>query len=236
MSAGKILVTDCDSKSVHLLRQILSTAGYEVISANKIDRALQMITEEQPALIITESNLQCEAEGLDLIHRVREFSEVPVILLSAETDTGTVLRAFDAGADDAIGKPFDARILLARVKAVLKRSKTVSVVSQTLTFNNLTINLSSHMVTVNEQPTSLTQTEYNLLVELAKHADQVMVHEQLLVAVWGPQYSHEIDYLRSYVHTLRRKIEAKPSQPVRIISLSGVGYMFVSNPTEPQGK
>jgi two-component system, OmpR family, KDP operon response regulator KdpE len=236
MSAGRMLVIDCDSKSVHLLRQILSLAGYEVISANKIDRALQMITEEQPSLIITESTLQCEADGIDLIHRVREFSEIPMILLSADAETGTVLRAFEAGADDFIAKPFDAKILLARVKAVLKRSKSAPLGSQTLTFKNLSINLASHQVAINDQPVALTQTEYNLLTEMAKHADQVMVHEQLLVAVWGPQYSHEIDYLRSYVHTLRRKIEVKPSQPVRIISLSGVGYMFVSNPSETPGK
>jgi DNA-binding response OmpR family regulator len=236
MSAGKILVTDCDSKSVHLLRQILSSAGYEVISANKVDRALQMATEEQPLLIISETNLQCEADGFELIFRLREFSEIPVIVLSTDSDPVTILRAFEAGADDFITKPFDAKIFMARIKSILKRCNNTPAVSKELAFKHLIINLASHQVTVNDKLVSLTQTEYNLLVELAKHIDQVMVHEQLLVAVWGPQYSHEIDYLRSYIHTLRRKIEPVPSQPAMIISLSGVGYMLVSNPTENPGK
>lgn len=236
MSAGRVLITDNDSKSVHLLRQIMSGAGFEVLSVNKVDRALQMSIEEQPLFILVEIDLQTDEDGIDLIRRLREFSDIPVMAISTKTDPAVILRAFEAGADDFVTRPFDARILLARVNAIVKRCKAAPPASRMLSCGGLSINLASHQVTVDNDLVSLTQTEFNLLVELAKHSDQVMVHEQLLRSVWGPQYSHEIDYLRSYVHTLRRKLEKNPSQPSYIVSLSGVGYMLVSNPSGITGK
>jgi two-component system KDP operon response regulator KdpE len=235
MSIDRILVVDQDSKSIHLLHQILTAAGYEVLSANKVDRALQIITEDRPSLMITESFLQSEMDGIELIHRVREFSEIPTIVLSANSETNAVLRGFDAGADDFIAKPFEARILLARVKALLNRSKIALAPIETITCQNLTIDQISHQVKLNNVPIYLTETEYNLLLELAKHHDQVMLHEQLLIAVWGPQYRHEMDYLRSYIHSLRRKLEENSSKPSLIISLSGIGYKLVSTPPDSSG-
>jgi two-component system, OmpR family, KDP operon response regulator KdpE len=236
MTADRILVADPDSKPVHLLRQILAAVGFEVISANKVDRALQMAAEEQPVLLITEFSLQSERDGIDLIRRIREFSDIPVIFLSENTETNDVLRGFEAGADDFIAKPFDARILVARIKAVLGRYKTAQGTTEIITCQNLSINQVSRQVTLNEVPIYLTETEYNLLLELAKHRDQVMLHEQLLIAVWGPQYRHEMDYLRSYIHILRRKLEGNSSKPSLIVSLSGIGYKLVSTPSEGQGK
>ena len=236
MSAGRVLITDNDSKSVHLLRQILSGAGFEVLSVNKVDRALQMAVEEQPLLLLVEIDLQTDEDGIDLIRRLREFSDIPVMAISTKTDSSVTLRAYEAGADDFVTRPFDARILLARVNAIVKRCKSAPPATRVLTCGSLSINLASHQVTVDGDLVALTQTEFNLLVELARHCDQAMVHEQLLRSVWGPQYSHEIDYLRSYVHTLRRKLEKNPSEPSFIVSLSGVGYMLVSNPTGSTGK
>ncbi len=235
MPPERILVADHDSKNIHLLRQILSTAGYEIISANKIDRALQVVAEEQPALLITESFLQSGMDGIDLIRRIREFSDLPIIVLSANAETGDVLRGFEAGADDFTAKPFEARILLARIKALLNRCKNNLTSPETITCQNLSIDQVSHQVKVNDIPVYLTETEYNLLLELAKHRDQVMLHEQLLVAVWGPQYRQEMDYLRSYIHTLRKKLEGNSSKPSLIVSLSGIGYKLVSTPSEKPG-
>ena len=235
MPLDRILVADSDSKSIHLLRQILSTAGYEIISANKTDRALQLVAEEAPLLLITESTLQASLDGLELVRRVREFSELPIIILSERAETMDVLSGFEVGADDFVSKPFDSRILLARIKALLKRCSNKTAPIETILCQGLTIDPVSRVVTLHGVPVYLTETEYNLLLELAKHRDQVMLHEQLLIAVWGPQYRHEMDYLRSYIHTLRRKLEDNTSKPSLIISLSGIGYKLVSTPPQKTG-
>ncbi len=236
MPPDRILVTDSDSKTIHLLRQILSTAGFDVISANKMERALQLVAEEAPVLMITESMLQTNLDGLDLIRRIREFSEIPVIILSEHAETMDVLSGFEAGADDFVIKPFDSRILMARIRALLKRCSEKAAPIETITCQGLSLDPVSRVVTLNGVPVYLTETEYNLLLELAKHRDQVMLHEQLLIAVWGPQYRHEMDYLRSYIHTLRRKLEDNTSKPSLIISLSGIGYKLVSAPPQKTEK
>ncbi len=235
MSLERILIADPDSRSIHLLRQILTPLGYEVISANKVERALQLIIEEQPALLITESTLQQELDGIDLIRRLREFSDTPAIIMSERNETVEILQGFEAGADDFISKPYESRILAARIKALLKRAKNNMGAPEVITCQNLTIDQVSRQVTLNDLPIYLTETEYKLLLEMAKHKDQVMLHEQLLVAVWGPQYRHEMDYLRSYIHTLRRKLEENTKQPSLIISLSGIGYKLVATPTGTTG-
>ncbi len=145
------------------------------------------------------------------------------------------LRGFEAGADDYITKPFDSRVLLARIKAILNRSRGRESTPSDINCGYVQINLAARQVTSNGQPVYLTETEYNLLVELARHRNQVMLHEQLLMAVWGPKFSTEVDYLRSFIHILRRKLENNPSQPSFIISRPGIGYMLVAAAAEDQG-
>lgn len=237
MSPEKILIVDIDSKSISLLRQVLSSAGFEAITANKADRAMQLVTEDIPVLVISETRLDGTLDGFSLLHDIREFSGIPVIMLSDKPTTDDEVRALENGADDYIAKPFDSRILLARVKSILRRSKNAPTAPEVIQCGSLTINQVSRQVSVDEVPVYLTETEYNLLLELAKHPDQVMLHEQLLREVWGPEYRHELDYLRSYVHILRKKLEKTPSQPVMIVSLSGIGYKLVSAPpVNPKGK
>jgi two-component system KDP operon response regulator KdpE len=148
------------------------------------------------------------------------------------SETDDILRGFEAGADDYIAKPFNSKILLARIKALLNRCQDHVATPVEIICNNLVINQAACQITLNGMPIYLTETEYNLLLELARHRDQVMLHEQLLMAVWGPSHCNEIDYLRSYIHMLRRKLEDKPSQPTLIISRPGIGYMLVSAPLE----
>jgi two-component system KDP operon response regulator KdpE len=236
MTADQILVVDPESKSVHLLRQILTAGGFAVRVSNKGEQAVQMVAEECPALILTEAYLTGGINGFELIRRIREFSDVPVIMLAASAETGDVLRGFEAGADDYVSKPFDSKILLARIKAVLRRCPDRQTATPAeIVCNQLVINQVARQVSLRGVPVYLTETEYNLLLELARHRDQVMLHEQLLLAVWGPQFHNELDYLRSYVHILRRKLESTPSQPTLIISRPGIGYMLVSAPGESSG-
>lgn len=235
MTHERILVVDEASKSIHLLRQILSSAGYGVLAANKGERALQITIEEKPALILSEVCLPGGIDGCELVRRIRRFSDLPVIMLSNSAEAEHILRAFEAGADDFVTKPFDSKILLARIKAILKRCRREVAVPVEISCSDLTINQASRQVTLNGMHVYLTETEYDLLLELVRHHDQVMLHEQLLTAVWGPEYRNEVNYLRSYVHILRRKLESDPSRPKLIISRPGIGYTLVTAPDEEYG-
>lgn len=228
MAFDKIIVLDPESKSMHLLRQILTGAGYAVLATNKGERAIQLAADEQPDLVLTEACRAGDLDGIELVRRIRQFSEVPVIVLDGVPSTECELSAFDAGADDYLTKPYDARVLLARVKAALKRRPQTPGAPVVITCRDLEINQASRQVRLSGMEIYLTETEYNLLLELARHRDKVLLHEQLLVAVWGPNFRGEINYLRSYVHMLRRKLEANPGDPHLIVSRPGIGYMLQS--------
>lgn len=229
MTLERILIVDYESKWVHLLRQILEGSGFNITAAHKGEQAIQLVAKEPPALVLTDACLAGEIDGYELVTQIRLFSEVPVIMLSASTATEDILRGFEAGADDYITKPFDSKILLARVRAVLNRCRGKASAPGEIVCNYLVIDQASRQVTVDGLLVYLTKTEYNLLLELARHINQVMSHEQLLQAVWGAKYSSELDYLRSYIHILRRKLERDPANPKLIISYPGIGYMLVSS-------
>ena len=230
-----IIVVDNDPKHISLVRQLLLTAGYDVLAANNGEKAIQLVAQEQPILVICEINLQGNMDGFELISRIREFSGIPIIILSTTTTTEIILRAYNTGVDDYITKPFNTKILLARINVILKRCRGVVPASTNteIICSSFKINLPRRQVTVDSEEIYLSETEYNLLLEFATHSNQVLLHEHLLSAVWGPNFRHEIDYLRSYVHTLRRKLETNPSHPRVIISKPGLGYMLVSgNPPD----
>jgi two-component system KDP operon response regulator KdpE len=186
-----------------------------------------MVSLEQPDLVLLDILLPGAMDGYEICRRLREFSTVPVIMLTAKASDVDILTGFDAGADDYLTKPFNAKELLARVKAVLRRSQRPEEIS-TATFacGELTIDYARHAVTRGDETVSLTRTEYALLRELALNANRVLSHPDLLIAVWGPEYRDEVDYLRAYVRYLRRKIEVEPSNPRFILTLPGVGYML----------
>lgn len=169
-----------------------------------------------------------DMDGYQVAKRVRHFSNVPIIMLTAKDMPTDLLQGFDAGADDYATKPFDAKELLARIRAVLKRTQQ----SQTMTGDAeiicgpLHIDLARYRVTIAQKSISLTKTEFSLLRQLALHKNQVMLHSQLLTTVWGPEYRDDIDYLRAYIRYLRRKIEPDPAVPKYIVTHTGVGYML----------
>jgi two-component system KDP operon response regulator KdpE len=227
-SKTRILILDDEPKLVHLVREVLTATGYDVLSAFTGEHAIELAALEQPDLIILDLILTGSLDGYAVARRLREFSNVPIIMLTAKVRESDKLHGFDVGADDYITKPFSSKELLARVRAVLKRSQSevAPPIKTELICGNLHIDLSRRLVTLSGREIHLTPTEYSLLHELAIHANQVMLHEQLLTAVWGPEYRNDVDYLRAYIHYLRQKIEPDPADPRIIVRCPGVGYML----------
>lgn len=223
----KILVVDDEPRVVRLVSEVLEAVGYQVIAAASGKPAIEMVALEQPNLVLLDILLPGELDGYEICRRIREFSDVPVIMLTAKAQEADVLRGFDVGADDYLTKPFSAKELVARVRAVLRRAqRPEEIVTATLTCGELEINFARRTVKVRDEKVSLTRTEYALLRQLALNANRVMLHQDLLTRVWGPEYRNDIDYLRAYIRYLRRKLEADPSNPRYILTSPGVGYML----------
>jgi two-component system, OmpR family, KDP operon response regulator KdpE len=225
---GKILVVDDAPRVVRLVTEVMKAAGYQVIAASNSKSAIEKTVLEQPDLILLDILMPPGIDGYETCRRLREFSDVPVIMLTAKAQDSDVLQGFDAGADDYLTKPFNAKELIARVKAVLKRSQhPEEKITSTLKCGDLEVNFARRSVRVCGEPVSLTRTEFALFRQLALNANRVMLHQDLLTEVWGSEYQDDIDYLRAYIRYLRRKLEADPHHPQYILTSPGVGYMLV---------
>jgi len=231
--SDKILVVDDEPRVVRLVSEVLKSVDYQVIAAASGESAIEMVALEQPDLVLLDILLPRGPDGYEICRRIREFSEVPVIMLTAKAQESDVLRGFDVGADDYLTKPFSAKELVARVRAVLRRAqRPEEAVTTTLTCGELEINFARRAVEVRGEEVSLTRTEYALLRQLALNANRVMLHQDLLTTVWGPEYRDDIDYLRAYIRYLRQKLEENPHEPRYILTTPGVGYMLAC----PEGK
>ena len=221
---AKILVVEDEARLVRLIRAVLETQGYKVTVAPTGERALDAVALEMPDLVLLDLRLPGGMDGFEICRRIREFSMVPVVMLTASAREEEKLAGFDAGADDYITKPFSARELLARVRAVLRRTQVKQDSPAVIEVGELTINLASQRVSVAGEPVHLTPTEYRLLLALARQPDRVMTHTALLTEVWGIEYRDEVDYLRTYIRYLRQKLEPDPAHPRYLITRPGVGY------------
>jgi two-component system KDP operon response regulator KdpE len=228
MNEARILVADDDPKMVHLVTEVLTACGFSVLSTALGREAIEMVAMEQPDLLVLDIGLADQMDGFEVAQRVREFSNIPIIMLTARARESDLLQGFDKGTDDYLTKPFSARELLARIRALLNRARLESSApaQAAIQCGPLKIDLARRRVTIDGQAVSLTRTEYNLLHELAAHANRVVLHEQLLTAVWGSEYRNDLDYLRAYIRYLRRKLETEPDHPKLIITHTGVGYML----------
>ena len=231
--SDKILVVDDEPRVVRLVTEVLSAVGYRVIAAARGEPAIEMVAMEQPDLMLLDIRLPGDLDGYEICRRVREFSDVAVIMLTAKAQESDLLRGFDVGADDYLTKPFSAKELVARVKAVLRRvQRPEERVTAVFTCGELEIDFARRIAKVRGERVSLTRTEYALLRQLALNANRVMLHQDLLTKVWGPEYRDDIDYLRAYIRYLRRKLEPDPPNPRYILTSPGVGYML----TCPEGE
>lgn len=233
MSLAKILVVDDEPHMIKLVEANLQAAGYEVWGAADGRSALEAVERERPDLVILDIMLP-RMDGYEVCRRIREYSAVPILMLTARGSEMDLVHGFDVGADDYLIKPFAVNELLVRVRAILKRSKFAQDIVQRppLQVRDLAIDFALRRVTVRDEEIQLSPTEYKLLTTLALNADRVMLHQDLLRDVWGPEYRTETQYLRVYIHYLRQKIEDDPSDPKYLITYPGAGYLFRSGKVE----
>jgi two-component system, OmpR family, KDP operon response regulator KdpE len=224
-----ILVVEDEPRLVRLVETLLTSIGHRVVVANDGQTAVELAAVEAPDLIILDLLLPGSMDGFEVCQRVRSFSMTPIIMLTARTREPDKLRGFSVGADDYVTKPFSAKELLARVRAVLRRSQGAAEPTGKIQINDLVINQATYSVSVAGEEISLTPTEYRLLLTLAKHPNQVITHEVLLSEVWGAEYRDELAYLRTYIRYLRSKIEPDPAHPRFIQTRSGIGYYLASH-------
>ncbi|MAT99539.1 MAG: DNA-binding response regulator [Anaerolineaceae bacterium] len=225
----KILIVDDEPKLVRLAQEVLLATGFTVVTASDGQTAIKTAALEQPDLILLDIMLPGNMDGYQVAERIRQFSNVPIIMLTARDQERDLLQGFDVGADDYVTKPFNAKELLARIRALLKRAQSANTITgeAEIACGPLSIDLARYRVTIAGKSISLTKTEFGLLRELTLHKNQVLLHSQLLIAVWGPEYRDDVDYLRAYIRYLRRKLEPDPANPQYIITHTGVGYMLV---------
>ncbi len=208
-----------------MLSVALSAHGYAVTEASSGKEGLSQVLIFHPDVVILDLGLP-DADGMEVMRRLREWSQVPVIVLSVRERESDKIDALDAGADDYLTKPFSMGELVARIRVALRRvAKTGD--EPVLAFGDLTIDLARRMILLRGEELKMTPTEYEILKYLALHAGRVVTHRQLLKSVWGPNYQGETHYLRVYIGQLRRKIEANPAQPRYITTEPGVGYRFM---------
>ena len=225
-----ILVVDDEPRYVRWITVNLRASGYRVLTAADGQTALDLTAGERPDLVLLDIGLPV-LNGLEVCRRIREFSTVPIIMLTAKAAEADKVAGLDAGADDYLPKPFGPPELMARVRAVLRRARYAESPTDEPVFQHgdLAIDFARHAVSRGGEPVDLTPTEYKLLVQLARHAGRVLVPEELLTAVWGPEYRDETQHVRLYVSRLRRKIEPDPEQPRYVLTKPGIGYLFAAD-------
>jgi DNA-binding response OmpR family regulator len=224
---AKILVVDDEKLYRHLLQINLETEGYEVITASNGEEGVDMVSKKHPDLVILDVMMP-KLDGFSALERIRQFSEVPVIMLTGKNEEPDRVKGLNSGADDYVAKPFSATELIARVRSVLRRSLSTEKSKATRFFNHgdLKIDLARAEVWRIETPIFLSATEYKLLIQFAHNVGKVLSAEELLSAIWGPQYSQDKEILWVSIARLRQKIEKDSHNPSHIVTRSGLGYLM----------
>ncbi len=222
-----ILVVDDEVGIVRFVSARLRKEGYEVITASNGEEALLRAEEENPTLVLLDIVMP-GMDGFEVCRRLRKWSEVPIIMLSAKLEESDKVKCLDLGADDYLTKPFGWEELLARVRAVLRRAEVAGAVTDRPPFTreDLKISFVQRQVTVAGIEVKLTPTEFALLQELTLNAGKVLTHTHLLQKVWGLEYRDEKAYLHEFIRRLRKKLEPNKENPSYIVSVPGVGYQF----------
>jgi two-component system, OmpR family, KDP operon response regulator KdpE len=227
--AKRILLAEDEVALRDFVSRNLRARGFEVLEASNGLEALALWEREDPHLLILDIMMP-RMDGLEVSRRVREHSSVPIIVLTALDSESDKVTALDLGADDYLTKPFGVEELLARVRAVLRRtqSETMPPTGGIKHFGDLEIDLSGHIVRLRGVEVRLSPIEFSFLEQLIIHAGKVLTHRILLQRIWGPEYGGEAEYLRVYINRLRQKLEPDPANPRYLLTEPGVGYRFVA--------
>ena len=221
---GTLLIIDDEVQIRRLLEITLSASGYKISEASSGKEGLVLAATVQPVLIILDLGLP-DADGLDILRRLREWYQKPVIILSVRNSEEDIIKALDNGANDYLTKPFRTGELLARIRVAIRQNQGIGD-NPVLTFGILTIDLASHTVHKRNELIKLTSTEFSLLSLLARNEGRVLTHQHILKEIWGYGYIEQTQYLRVFVAQLRKKIEENPARPQLLRTESGIGYRF----------
>ncbi|AIU74798.1 transcriptional regulator [Hafnia alvei FB1] len=221
-----VLIVEDEKEIRRFVRSALENEGWRVFDADTLQRGLIEAGTRKPDLIILDLGLP-DGDGLDFIRDLRQWSSIPVIVLSARSEESDKVLALDAGADDYLSKPFGVAELLARVRVSLRRHAQQNQESPLIQFSDVEVDLINRRVSRAGEDLHLTPLEFRLLTELIANAGKVLTQRQLLSAVWGPNYVEHSHYLRIYMGHLRQKLEAEPARPKHLLTETGVGYRFM---------
>ena len=224
----QVLVVDDEAAILRFLKPALEANGYEMASASTVAEATKRIAAESPDIVLLDLGLP-DGDGKDVIKRAREWSDVPIIVLSARERETEKIESLDLGADDYVNKPFNVGELLARMRTALRHRMQRKAETPLLRVGNLEVDSVRHRATRAGAEIKLTPKEFELLSFLARHAGRVVTHKQILTAVWGPAHTEDTQYLRVYVGQLRQKVEEHPDDPRIILTEPGIGYRIAEN-------
>jgi len=224
----QVLVVDDEVAILRFLKPALEANGYEMFSAGSVAEATKRIAAESPDMVLLDLGLP-DGDGKDVIRRAREWSDVPIIVLSARERETEKIEALDLGADDYVNKPFNVGELLARMRTALRHRLQRKAETPVLRVGDLEVDAVRHRATRAGAELKLTPKEFELLSFLARHAGRVVTHKQILTAVWGPAHTEDTQYLRVYVGQLRQKIEQHADDPRIILTEPGIGYRIAES-------
>jgi len=224
----KILIIDDEETTVKLLTILLEHKGFDVVKAYRAEDGLRKAYRNQPDLVLLDIMMP-DMDGWEVCRRLRELSDMPIIFLTARTDTKDIVKGLEMGADDYVVKPYDNDELVARIKAHLRRAPRTAM-SEELVFDGgrFRVNFLNREVVVDNEQRHLTPKEFSLLSVLARNAGRVITRQELVSEAWGPEYGDAIDSLKLYIHYLRKKVERDATRPEYILTSRGVGYRFAN--------
>lgn len=226
MTAQRVLVVDDEPQIQRFLKPSLTAAGYDVIAAVNGAEALKAAATQAPDVILLDLGLP-DMDGKDVIAELRTWTKVPIVVLSARDRESEKIAALDLGADDYVNKPFGIGELMARLRTALRHASHGAADVSKVTCGDLAIDISAHAVSRNGKPIKLTPKEFELLAILARNADRVVTHRQILTAVWGPAHTEDLQYLRVFIGQLRQKLKGASDGAELIQTEAGIGYRLV---------
>lgn len=227
MTVPRVLVVDDEPQIQRFLKPSLIAAGYDVVTAATAAEALKAAATQSPDVILLDLGLP-DLDGKEVIERIRQWSKVPIVVLSARDREAEKIAALDLGADDYINKPFGIGELMARLRAALRHADQPTANLPRLKTGDLEIDIAAHSVTRAGIPVKLTPKEFELLAMLARHAGRIVTHRQILTAVWGPAHTQDLQYLRVFIGQLRHKLKVSSQARDPIETEAGIGYRLIA--------